>query len=172
MGTSMLIKNAMRFNQGLIKHYLTGQGTPARNGKKREAYLFRLVDENARSIAPGNFERHWGMFEFDGKPKYELDLSGRMQKDKGLVAVEGVNYMHKRWCMLKSGNGVDVDNAPDLPKDIDYACSLSDCTALAYGLSCNHLSKEGNASYAFNMYYQLKNQQSWDIDFDGLAICD
>ncbi|CAN4114682.1 unnamed protein product [Withania somnifera] len=164
------IKNAMRFNQGLIKHCLSGQGTPARNGKRIEAYLFSLIDENAKSIAPGNFERHWGMFEFDGKPKYELDLSGRMQKDKGLVAVEGVNYMHKRWCILKPGNTVDVDNAEDLPKNIDYACSLSDCTALGYGSSCNHLSTEGNASYAFNMYYQLQDQHSWDCDFDGLAM--
>ncbi|KAL3355105.1 hypothetical protein AABB24_019282 [Solanum stoloniferum] len=165
------IENAMRFNQGLIKHCLSEQGTPARKGKKIEVYLFSLIDENAKSIAPGNFERHWGMFEFDGKPKYELDLSGRMQKDKGLVAVEGVNYMHKRWCILKPENAVtDVDNAEDLPKDIDYACSLSDCTALGYGSSCNHLSTEGNASYAFNMYYQLKNQNSWDCDFDGLAV--
>ncbi|KAM3283430.1 glucan endo-1,3-beta-glucosidase 8-like [Capsicum chacoense] len=159
---------AMRFNQGLIKHCLSGQGTPARKGKL-EVYLFSLIDENAKSIAPGNFERHWGLFEFDGKPKYELDLSGRMQKDIGLVAVEGVNYMHKRWCILKPGNNIK-DNAEDLPRNIDYACSLSDCTALGYGSSCNHLSTEGNASYAFNMYYQLKNQNSWDCDFDGLAM--
>ncbi|KAJ8526254.1 hypothetical protein K7X08_028731 [Anisodus acutangulus] len=92
------IENAMRFNQGLIEHCLSEQGTPARKGKKIEVYLFSLIDENAKSIAPGNFERHWGMFEFDGKPKYELDLSGRMQKDKGLVAVEGVNYMQKKDC--------------------------------------------------------------------------
>ncbi|XP_059307173.1 glucan endo-1,3-beta-glucosidase 8-like [Lycium ferocissimum] len=162
------IENAMRFNQGLIKHCLSGQGTPARKGKKIEVYLFSLIDENAKSIAPGNFERHWGMFEFDGKPKYELDLSGKMQKDKGLVAVEGVNYMQKKWCVLKPLNV--VDNAEDLPKNVDYACSLSDCTALGYGSSCNHLSTDGNASYAFNMYYQLKNQNSWDCDFDELAV--
>ncbi|XP_075081976.1 glucan endo-1,3-beta-glucosidase 8-like [Nicotiana tabacum] len=161
------IENAMRFNQGLIQHCLSGQGTPARKGKI-EVYLFSLIDENTKSIAPGNFERHWGIFEFDGKPKYELDLSGKMQKDKGLVAVEGVNYMHKRWCVLKPEG---VDNAEeDLPKNIDYACSLSDCTALGYGSSCNHLSAKGNASYAFNMYYQFKNQNSWDCDFDGLAV--
>ncbi|CAN4126931.1 unnamed protein product [Withania somnifera] len=118
------IENAMRFNQGMIKHCLSGQGTPARNGKRIEAYLFK------------------GMFEFEGKPKCELDLSGRMQKYKELVAVEGVNYMHKRWY----------------------------CMALGYGSSCNHLSTEGNASYAFNMYYQLNNQHSWDCDFDGLAM--
>lgn len=56
------------------------------------------------------------------------------------------------------------------PKNIDYACSQSDCTALGYGSSCNHLSVEQNASYAFNMYYQLNNQNSWDCDFGGLAV--
>ncbi|XP_028098265.1 glucan endo-1,3-beta-glucosidase 8-like [Camellia sinensis] len=47
---------------------------------------------------------------------------------------------------------------------------MSDCTALGYGSSCNHLSAKGNASYAFNMYYQLNDQNSWDCDFSGLAM--
>ncbi|XP_015075178.1 glucan endo-1,3-beta-glucosidase 6-like isoform X2 [Solanum pennellii] len=158
------IENAKRFNQGLIQHALSGEGTPTRKGKI-DVYLFSLIDENTKSIAPGNFERHWGIYEFDGKPKYELaiDLS-----EKPLAAVEGVTYMHKRWCVLK----------PHLPKDaqiylaksVEYACSRSDCTALSYGSSCNHLSEQGNTSYAFNMYYQFNNQNSLDCDFQGLAM--
>ncbi|XP_059638081.1 glucan endo-1,3-beta-glucosidase 8 [Cornus florida] len=158
------VDNAKRFNQGLLPHVLSGNGTPIRKGVI-DVYLFSLIDENTKSIAPGCFERHWGIFEFDGKPKYELDLSG-MQKDKGLVAVEGVQYMLKRWCVLNP----HAHNLEDLAKNIDYACSLSDCTALGYGSSCNHLSVKGNASYAFNMYYQVKSQQTWDCDFDGLAM--
>ncbi|KAL6519864.1 hypothetical protein OROMI_032758 [Orobanche minor] len=158
-------QNAKRFNEGLIKHVLSGKGTPARKGKI-DVYLFSLIDEDAKSIDPGSFERHWGLFEFDGKPKYELDLSG-MEKNKGLVAVQGVRYMVRRWCIL---NPRVKDTDQELLGNVDYACSLSDCTALGYGSSCNHLSVEGNASYAFNMYYQLKNQNEWDCDFSGLAM--
>ncbi|KAF3650367.1 Glucan endo-1,3-beta-glucosidase 5 [Capsicum annuum] len=159
------IDNAKRFNQGLIQHALSGEGTPARKGKI-DVCLFSLIDENSKSIAPGNFERHWGIFEFDGKPKYELDLSGQ-KKHKSLVAIQGVNYMHKRWCILKPHPQKDAQTY--LAKSVDYACSLSDCTALGYGSSCNHLNAQGNASYAFNMYYQFKNQNSLDCDFEGLA---
>ena len=60
-----------------------------------DAYLFSLIDENAKSIAPGCFERHWGVFEFDGKPKYELDLFGS-RENKGLVAVEGIDHMPQK----------------------------------------------------------------------------
>uniref|UniRef100_A0A803MQ53 glucan endo-1,3-beta-D-glucosidase n=2 Tax=Chenopodium quinoa TaxID=63459 RepID=A0A803MQ53_CHEQI len=157
-------ENAKRFNQGLLQHIMCGEGTPLRKGKI-DVYLFSLIDENAKSIAPGNFERHWGLFEFDGMPKYELDLAG-MQEDRTLIPVEGVVYMEKRWCVLNS----DATNFGDLPENINYACSLSDCTSLGYGCSCNHLSVQGNASYAFNMYYQIKGQNIWDCDFDGLAM--
>lgn len=158
------IQNAKRFNQGLLKHALSGNGTPARKGTI-DVYLFSLIDENYKSIAPGSFERHWGIFEYDGKPKYELDLSGK-QKNKGLAPVEGVAYMPRRWCVLNP-HAYDLEELPD---SIDYACSLSDCTALGYGSSCNHLSAQGNASYAFNMYYQINNQKSWNCDFSGLAM--
>ncbi|XP_022730817.1 glucan endo-1,3-beta-glucosidase 8 [Durio zibethinus] len=157
-------QNAKRFNQGLIKHALSGIGTPARKGKI-EVYLFGLIDENAKSIEPGGFERHWGIFEFDGKPKYQLDLTG-LKVDKGLTPVEDVKYQLKRWCVLNP----EATDLEELPDSISYACGLSDCTALGYGSSCNHLTAEGNASYAFNMYYQVNNQHLWDCDFSGLAI--
>lgn len=158
------IQNAKRFNQGLIGHALSANGTPRRKGII-DIYLFSLIDENAKSVEPGTFERHWGLFEFDGKPKYELDLSG-LQENKGLVPVEDVKYLPKKWCVLNP----HASDLEDLAKNIDYACSMSDCTALGYGSSCNNLSVQGNASYAFNMYYQVNNQQSWDCDFYGLAV--
>lgn len=158
------IQNAKRFNQGLLKHVLSGNGTPKRKGVL-DIYLFSLIDENAKSVAPGTFERHWGVFEFDGKPKYELDLTGQ-ERNKGLVPVQGVKYMEKQWCVLD----FDVTDSKYLPKSIDYACSLSDCTSLGYGSSCNNLSVRGNASYAFNMYYQVHNQKDWACDFTGLGV--
>ncbi|TYI21940.1 hypothetical protein ES332_A06G072500v1 [Gossypium tomentosum] len=157
-------RNAKRFNQGLIKHALSGKGTPARKGNI-EVYLFSLIDENAKSVEPGGFERHWGIFEFDGKPKYQLDLTG-LELEKGLAPVEDVKYQTKRWCVLDP-TATDLD---ELPESVSYACSLSDCTALGYGSSCNQLNAKGNASYAFNMYYQVNNQHIWDCDFSGLAI--
>ncbi|KAL5572708.1 hypothetical protein UlMin_022305 [Ulmus minor] len=158
------IANAKRFNQGMLQHALSGNGTPARKGTI-DIYLFSLIDENAKSVEPGNFERHWGIFEYDGKPKYELDLSGS-KRVIGLEPVDGVEYMLKRWCVLNP----DVKDLDRLAENIDYACSLSDCTVLGYGCSCNGLSIEGNASYAFNMYYQVNDQNSWTCDFDGLAL--
>ncbi|XP_022965692.1 glucan endo-1,3-beta-glucosidase 8-like [Cucurbita maxima] len=158
------IQDAKRFNQGLLRHALSGEGTPARVGVI-DVYLFSLIDENAKSIEPGSFERHWGIFEFDGKPKYELDLSGTEQ-EKGLIAVEGVKYMDKKWCVLNP----NVKDWEGLADNIDYACSLSDCTALEYGSSCNQLTAEGNASYAFNMYYQMNSQKRWNCEFSGLAM--
>ncbi|KAF7806329.1 glucan endo-1,3-beta-glucosidase 8-like [Senna tora] len=158
------IQNAKRFNQGLLKHILSGNGTPKRKAIL-DIYLFSLIDENAKSVAPGTFERHWGIFEFDGKPKYELDLTGEEQ-NKGLVAVEGVKYMEKQWCVMDP----DATESQYLADSIDYACSMADCTALGYGSSCSNLSVQGNASYAFNMYYQVHNQRDWDCDFSGLAI--
>nr|XP_043626072.1 glucan endo-1,3-beta-glucosidase 8 [Erigeron canadensis] len=158
------VKNAKRFNQGVIKHVLSSKGTPKRNGPL-DIYLFSLLDENKKSTAPGSFETHWGIFEYDGKPKYELDLSGS-RRDKGLSPVLGVEYKSRRWCVLNPR----VKELDGLAKEIDYACSLSDCTSLGYGSTCNHLSLSENASYAFNMYYQLQDQHEWDCDFSGLAI--
>lgn len=43
---------------------------------------------NATRIALGNFKRHRRNFEFDGKPKYELDMRIN-RKEKGLIAVKG-----------------------------------------------------------------------------------
>ncbi|OVA08098.1 Glycoside hydrolase [Macleaya cordata] len=159
------IANAKRFNQGLLKHVLSGKGTPIRSGKI-DVYLFSLIDESAKSIAPGSFERHWGIFEFDGKGKYELDLSGN-QENKELIGAKNVKYLQKNWCVLDDDYG---DDFLDLPASIDYACTFSDCTALGYGSSCNGLDVRGNASYAFNMYYQVGNQKSSDCDFSGLAV--
>ncbi|KAF5197683.1 Glucan endo-1,3-beta-glucosidase [Thalictrum thalictroides] len=158
------VANAKRFNQGLIQHVMSGRGTPLRSGEI-EIYLFSLFDENTKSIEPGTFERHWGVFEYDGKPKYELDLSGN-QANRGLSGVQHVEYLPRRWCVLNQ----QADDFSELAKNMDYACTFSDCTSLGYGSSCNHLNLHGNASYAFNMYYQERNQQSWDCDFSGLAI--
>ncbi|KAK4777453.1 hypothetical protein SAY87_017640 [Trapa incisa] len=157
------VGNAYRFYNGLLPRLAANVGTPLRPGYI-ETYLFSLIDEDAKSIAPGSFERHWGIFRFDGQPKFAMDLSGQ-QQNKLLVPARDVEYLPQRWCMFNP-------NARDLSKlgaNIDFACTYADCTSLEYGSSCNGLDANGNASYAFNMYFQVHNQDPVSCGFQGLA---
>lgn len=157
------VANAMRFYNGLLPRLASNKGTPARPGFI-EVYLFGLIDEDAKSVAPGNFERHWGIFKYDGKPKFAMVLSGKGQ-NKLLVGAQNVHYLDPQWCMFNP-------NAQDLSKladNINYACTHADCTALGYGSSCNNLDANGNASYAFNMYFQTQDQNPMACNFEGLA---
>lgn len=152
---------ARKFNQGLINRLLQGQGTPKRPTPP-EIYLFGLLDEDIKSIQPGKFERHWGVFYFDGALKYTLDLGN----GRNLVPAKGVKYLDKQWCVL-SPNANILDS--NLPGSADYACTYADCTSLGNGSSCGGLDARSNASYAFNMYFQTLNQQKGICNFSGLA---
>ncbi|KAG4915643.1 hypothetical protein JHK87_053200 [Glycine soja] len=90
--------NALRFYNGLLPRLAANRGTPRRPGYI-EVYLFGFIDEDAKSIAPGNLERHWGTFRCDGQPKFAMDLSGQNQ-NKFLVGTQNVNYLAHRWCMF------------------------------------------------------------------------
>ncbi|KAJ7971868.1 glucan endo-1,3-beta-glucosidase 8-like [Quillaja saponaria] len=78
---------AQRFYNGLLPKLASNQGTPLRPGFI-EVYLFGLLDEDAKSVAPGNFERHWGIFGYDGQAKFPVDISGQGQ-NKLLVSAQG-----------------------------------------------------------------------------------
>ncbi|KAB1221152.1 Glucan endo-1,3-beta-glucosidase 8 [Morella rubra] len=158
------VGNAYRFYNGLLPRLAANKGTPLRPGNI-EVYLFGILDEDAKSIAPGNFERHWGIYRYDGQPKFAIDLSG-LGQNKLLVPAQNVEYLPNRWCMFNP-------NAKDLSKladNINFACTFSDCTSLGYGSSCNTLDANGNASYAFNMYFQVQNQNPSACNFQGLAM--
>ncbi|KAJ1433225.1 X8 domain [Sesbania bispinosa] len=155
--------NALRFYNGLLPRLAANKGTPRRPGFI-EVYLFGLIDEDAKSIAPGNFERHWGIFRYDGQPKFPMDLSGQGQ-NKLLIGAQGVKYLAPMWCMFNP----DAKDLSKLADNINYACTFADCTALGYGSSCNNLDANGNASYAFNMYFQVQNQNRMACNFQGLA---
>ncbi|PRQ45959.1 putative glucan endo-1,3-beta-D-glucosidase [Rosa chinensis] len=155
--------NAYRFYNGLFTKLGANRGTPLRPGYI-EVYLFGLIDEDAKSIAPGSFERHWGIFGYDGQPKFAVDVTGQGQ-NKFLMGAKNVQYLEKKWCAFNP-------NAKDLSKladNINYACTYADCTALEYGSTCNNLDANGNASYAFNMYYQVQNQDDLSCNFQGMA---
>ncbi|KAL3625479.1 hypothetical protein CASFOL_030933 [Castilleja foliolosa] len=155
---------ALRFYKGLLPRLTGNRGTPLRPGYI-EVYLFGLLDEDIKSIAPGKFERHWGIFKYDGQPKFFMDLSGQ-NADKYLVGAQNVEYLPKKWCVFKQG----AKDLSKLAENIDFACTFGDCTALGYGSSCNGLDADGNASYAFNMYFQVQSQKDLSCNFQGLAV--
>lgn len=158
--------NARRFNQGFINHISGGKGTPMRPNGPIDVYLFSLIDENAKSILPGNFERHWGIFYYDGTPKYQLNLG--LTKSGTLVPAKGVEYLAKKWCVMSSSANL---NDPKVASSVSYACGNADCTSLGYGTSCGNLDAGGNISYAFNNYYQEQDQAENACKFpDGLSV--
>ncbi|KAJ7548334.1 hypothetical protein O6H91_07G007500 [Diphasiastrum complanatum] len=131
------ILSAQKFNQELLKHVLSNIGTPLRPGLPLEVYLFALIDEDQKSIAPGNFERHWGIFTFDGQSKYPLDLTGQGQNGS-LLKASDVKYLPFRWCVLNPDGDMSK-----LAENVAYACTYADCTALTYGSSCNSIGGPG-----------------------------
>ncbi|KMZ57864.1 Beta-1,3-endoglucanase, family GH17 [Zostera marina] len=153
---------ARHFNQGLLDRIIRKSGTPKRPNLPPDIYIFSLIDENAKSIEPGNFERHWGIFNYDGTIKYPLSF----YNGRSLVAAKGVKYMEKQWCVLSPTASI-AD--PNVPGSTQYACTYSDCTSLSYGSSCNGLDVRGNISYAFNQFYQTRNQQNGACGFGNLA---
>lgn len=157
---------AQRFYTGLMKRLGAKQGTPLQPGIDLQVYLFSFIDEDAKSIAPGNFERHWGIFKYDGQPKFPMDLSGQ-GRDQMLIGAKNVKYLPQKWCVFNPNSNGDISKLGD---NINYACTFSDCTSLGYGSSCNNLDANGNASYAFNMYFQAQNQKDMSCFFQGLGM--
>ena len=72
--------------------------------------------------------------------------------------------------MLNPISAGDVRAGGRLADNVGYACSCADCTALGYGGSCGALDACGNASYAFNAYYQVHGQVESACDFQGIAV--
>lgn len=152
---------AQAFNNGLVKRVLTNKGTPLRPGvPPQDVYLFSLFDEGAKSILPGNFERHWGIFSFDGQAKYSLNLGNGLLKN-----AKNVPYLPSRWCVADP-----FKDLSSVANHLKIACGYADCTRLSYGSSCNDIGARGNISYAFNSYYQSQKQNVQSCDFDGLGM--
>ncbi|KAL9320091.1 hypothetical protein ACSQ67_011930 [Phaseolus vulgaris] len=154
---------AETFIKGLINHLHSNLGTPLRPHKPPlETYILSLLDEDQRSIASGNFERHWGLFTFDGQAKYHVDLG---QGSSSLVNAQNVEYLSSKWCVVN--NNKDLSNATASALE---ACANADCTALSPGGSCFNMSWPSNISYAFNSYYQQHDQRAESCDFGGLGL--
>lgn len=155
---------AQSFMKGLVDHLRSKDGSPLRPKKPPlKTYIFSLFDEDLRSIATGNFERHWGIFTFDGQAKYNVDLG---QGSKELANARNVDYLPSKWCVVNNNNG-DLSN---VSASFMSACSSADCTPLSPGGSCFGVSLPGNVSYAFNSYYQQHDQRGDSCDFGGLGL--
>ncbi|KAJ9543433.1 hypothetical protein OSB04_023140 [Centaurea solstitialis] len=158
------VSNAEAFTKGLLDHFRDKKGTPLRpRATQMEIYLYTLFDEDRRNITAGDFERHWGLFTFDGQAKYEVDFD---QGPKRLVNAQAVEYLPSRWCVVN--NNLNVSNAT--ARAAEACVDGADCTALSPGGSCWNLSWPGNVSYAFNSYYQEHDQRAESCDFGGLGM--
>ncbi|KAL5974947.1 hypothetical protein ACLOJK_031623 [Asimina triloba] len=154
---------AHTFMKGLVGHLQGKAGTPLRPRRPPiETYVFSLLDEDQRSIVNGNFDRHWGVFTFDGQAKYQVDLG---QGSRDLTNAQNVEYLPLKWCVVDDNK--DLSN---VSRNAAQACSAADCTALSPGGSCSDIDWPGNVSYAFNSYYQQHDQQADGCDFGGLAL--
>uniref|UniRef100_A0A7N0RDW8 X8 domain-containing protein n=1 Tax=Kalanchoe fedtschenkoi TaxID=63787 RepID=A0A7N0RDW8_KALFE len=151
------------FMKGLMEHLRSKKGTPLRTGNPPvETFILSLLDEDQGSIASGDFERHWGVFTFDGLAKYQVDLG---QGSRNLVNAQNVDYMPSKWCVVN--NNKDLCNAS---LSAENACASADCTALSPGGSCSNISWPANVSYAFNSFFQKHDQLADSCDFGGLGL--
>ncbi|KAL3844950.1 hypothetical protein ACJIZ3_002353 [Penstemon smallii] len=159
--------NAERFYKSFLPAIAGNKGTPMRPGSSIDVYLQSLSDENLTPIHQGAFQRHWGIYGFDGEPKYKIDFMGQ-GRDIYPTTAKGVIRMPKRWCVF-NGNS---RNLTKLKIEFEYACVKADCTSLAPGGSCSHLDFQQNVSYAFNRYFQVEAQTvngENACDFKGLG---
>ncbi|XP_047051272.1 glucan endo-1,3-beta-glucosidase 5-like [Lolium rigidum] len=151
---------ARAFNQGLINRIMSNKGTPLRPGvPPADVYLFGLLDEEEKSVLPGNFERHWGIFSFDGQAKYPLNLG---LGNPVLKNAKEVPYLPSRWCVANPARSLE-----EASNHLKLACDTADCTTLYYGGSCYGIGQKENVSFAFNSYYQRQKQDPKSCDFDG-----
>lgn len=158
------VSMAERFYNGMITKILSNKGTPVRPGPI-EVYMFALFDEDLKSVLPGNFERSWGIYRSDGRPKFPLVVSTSKGQNKTLASVD-IPYLPKHWCVVKPGAESKQKGISDAMK---YACDRTDCTPITNGSSCGDLSASDKASYVFNSFYQDQNQSAQSCAFDGLS---
>nr|GLL31779.1 glucan endo-1,3-beta-glucosidase 8-like [Ipomoea trifida] len=160
-------ENAARFYKGFIPHMVNKKGTPRRPNKNIDAYLYTLSDENRISVpAYGPYIRHYGIYEYDGTPKFEIDFSGKGRKVIP-PAAKGIVKLPLRWCIF---NG-DLSNTTNVEVHMQFACNVSDCSSLQPGGSCSKLNFTSRVSYAFNAFYQLGTQDKLKCGgYSGMGV--
>ncbi|CAI9295604.1 unnamed protein product [Lactuca saligna] len=164
-------ESAREFNGNLIKHVMSGLGTPLMPNRTFETYIFALFNEDQK---PGpTSERNFGLFHPDMTSVYNSGIlrhkagsksPSNWNPERG-VPVAGNNGGGgggKTWCIPRSGASDEV-----LQMNIDYVCGLGfDCQPISKGGRCFYPdSVRAHAAYAMNVYYQATGRHDYDCDF-------
>ncbi|KAK7300023.1 hypothetical protein RJT34_10854 [Clitoria ternatea] len=167
--------NAASYNGNLVRHVLSGNGTPLRPKTELNVFLFALFNENQKS-GPTS-ERNYGLFYPSEKKVYEIPLTANEAPSssppsgvgKSQVPVSGnvstAASGGQTWCVA---NG--EASKEKLQEGLDYACGEggADCAPIQPGATCyNPNTLEAHASYAFNSYYQKQSRASGTCNFGG-----
>ncbi|KAL0542510.1 hypothetical protein IC582_022624 [Cucumis melo] len=169
-------KEAAYYNGNLMRHVVSGKGTPLMPNRTFETYIFALFNENLKPGPVG--ERNFGLFEPDLTPVYEIGIlrptaqSATPRAHQG--PVEGpistprspsrsTVSESKRWCVPKTEASVEA-----LQRNIDYVCGLGlDCGPIQENGPCYAPNTvRGHAAYVMNAYFQATEGKEFDCDFD------
>lgn len=175
-------ESAAEFNGKLMQHVMSGVGTPLMPNRTFETYIFALFNED---LKPGpTCERHFGLFEPDMKPVYNIGILKHTAEStfpsyptpvstpppapamSPLPAGGGAK--EKQWCLPKPEADDDA-----LQRNIDYVCGLDSeyCGAIQEGSVCfNPNTVRAHASYAMNSYYQAMGRNGYDCNFAETGI--
>nr|XP_043613402.1 glucan endo-1,3-beta-glucosidase [Erigeron canadensis] len=170
------MESAREFNGKLIKHVMSGQGTPLMPNKSFETYIFALFNEN---LKPGpTSERNFGLFNHDMTPVYNVGIFRHSVETtspsygdpvKGVPTRSPVAKTdeQKTWCVPKTRASEEV-----LQANIDYVCGLGfDCQPIREGGRCFYPdSVHAHAAYAMNVYYQATGRHDYDCDFSRTGL--
>ncbi|KAK6772844.1 hypothetical protein RDI58_028082 [Solanum bulbocastanum] len=165
------IYNAATYNRNLIRRIVSKPpiGTPARPGLTIPTFIFSLYDENQK-VGPGT-ERHWGMLHPNGRPMYDIDLTGQTLDSEFIDLPQPTNngpFHGKLWCVVTN----DTMNEMDLGQALEFACRRNGtCDDISPGKSCYQpVSIVSHANYAFSSYWAKYKEDGETCYFNGLAV--
>ncbi|KAG6546637.1 hypothetical protein Mapa_011826 [Marchantia paleacea] len=161
------IQNAALYNGNLVKHIMSGAGTPLKPNFAIETYLFALFNENKK---PGPVsERNYGLFYPDMKQVYKLNFTtGEQSSNGGNGSPSQPKGGDAKYCLAKPGV-----SSNQLQAALDFACGPggANCQPLQPGQACFEPNTLwAHASYAFNSYFQKNHRKQGTCFFGGNAV--
>ncbi|KAI3856600.1 hypothetical protein MKX03_036824 [Papaver bracteatum] len=168
------VYNAATYNRNLVERIIgarTTIGTPARPIWGIPTFIFSLFNENQKP-GPGT-ERNWGVMYPDGRPIYEIDLTGSKQQSDYQALPKGNNnapYEGKIWCVV-ANEARNLTN--ELVSAITYACGQGNgtCDLIHPGRECYQpISVVSHANFAFSSFWSQLRSSGASCSFNGLAI--